>query len=510
VSDPPPLAPVGNIRPKWLELATASLVGGLFAVLASQTSPNLALLLLAGIGVVACMAVFPVFGLLTMAALAPVERFGRLTDDTSGFTFSVMRVAGLLLVMVFFLHWVFMRRRFRFPSTLLWYAAYMTLGVMSLTWTSDLRYGLNQTTMQLGNLLFFFVVLNMVNNLKKARLLLSVWLIVVCGVGIFTIYKWHSDAGGIVDSEDYYLRGEGLTTEDRFAAVLYDPPSYEQRQRRAIGTTSHPGAYGINLLLALPVYFYFFRTVKSKTLQFLIFGAILIAVYNVLLSNTRGILLTFGVLMLLTLITRLIRVRVWFVLLTLGVASVALWYAPLDLRDRLLDFDQYFKQGRDSSFGERLYLMKTSIEVIAESPLFGVGLGNQVDVAERGKLDWRDRSRSAHNDLIATWLEVGLVGVVFVTGFLISFYRRCRFGEDVGRNLTDPKLALLMGAGKLQLFAILTYGIQGEPLTQPLKGFWLTAGIILALTESMIENGSLYSRVKLRVPKFRLDALRGK
>ena len=486
-------------------LTLASLGGGLFATLASLSDVTIALLFFAGTIAVACFAYIPVFGLLTMAGLAPVERFGRLTNDGSEFTFSVMRAAGLVLVIVFLLHWVFLRRRFRFPSSLLWYGAYMALGVLSLTWTSDLQYGRNQTAMQLGNLLFFFVVLNMVDSLKRARLVLAVWLGVVCAIGVFTIYKWHSDSGGIVADEDYYLRGGGLTTGERYAAVLYDPPSYEQRQRRAIGTTSHPAAYGINLLLALPVYIYFFRTCRNRLLRLLIFAASLVAVYNVFLTNTRAVLVTFGVITLYVLLTGFLRTRIWFVALTVAAALAAFTYAPPDLRDRLLSFEQYFKQGRESSFGERLYLMQVSIDLISESPLFGIGLGNQADVAERGKLDWRDRSRSAHNDFIATWLEVGLVGLVLVIGFLISLYRRCRLGEKVGLGLNEPRIFLLMNAAKEQFFVILVFGVQGEPLTQPIKGFWLTAGIVLALTESMLENAlQIIPGVPAAVPELEL------
>jgi len=495
-----------KLPPMLSGLAVASLAGGLFATLASLSDVSVALLLFAGTIAVACFACFPVFGLLTMAGLAPVERFGRLTNDGSEFTFSVMRAAGLVLVIVFVVHWLLLKRRFRFPPSLLWYGAYMALGVMSLTWTSDLQYGRNQTAMQLGNLLFFFVVLNMVNSLKKARLLLAVWLCVVCAIGVFTIYKWHSDSGGIVADEDYYLRGGGLTTGERYAAVLYDPPSYAQRQRRAIGTTSHPGAYGIDLLLALPIYVYFFRTTQSRLLRILVSAAALVAVYNVFLTNTRAVLVTFGVITLYALITGFLRMRVWFVALTLAAAAVAFTYAPPDLRDRLLSFDQYFKQGREASFGERLYLMKVSVDLISESPLFGVGLGNQVDVAERGKLDWRDRSRSAHNDFIATWLEVGLVGLVLVVGFLVSIYRRYRLGERVGLDLNEPRLFLLTNAARVQFFAILVFGLQGEPLTQPIKGFWLTAGIVVALTESMIENAMRNERASVQPPAPELEA----
>src|SRR5262249_6886516 len=160
---------------------------------------------------------------------------------------------GFISLAAFLLHWILGKRRLRFPSTFFWYAGYMALGILSLTWTSDMDYGFNQASMQLGNLMFFFVVCNIVENLKQARISLAVWLVVTVIIGIYTVYQWNSEKG-IVQSQDYYNEGATLRTEERFAAVIYDVPTMHlQRQKRAIGTTSHPGAYGINLLLSLPL-----------------------------------------------------------------------------------------------------------------------------------------------------------------------------------------------------------------------------------------------------------------
>ena len=62
-----------------------------------------------------------------------------------------------------------------------------------------------------------------------------------------------------------------------------------------------------------------------------------------------------------------------------------------------------------------------------------------------------------------------------------------------------------MNAAKVQFFVILVFGVQGEPLTQPIKGFWLTAGIVLALTESMLENAlQINPGVPAAVPELEL------
>ena len=471
-------------------LAALGLVlGAVFGWLAIAISPLSALLLLAGLTVTVAMFVWPFFGFLLMAAMAPLERFGRLTNDDSTFTFSVMRMLGFLSLGAFLMHWIVMKRKLRTPSSLLWYGGYMTLGVLSLSWTSDLHYGFNETSMQLGNLMFFFLVMNIVADLKKARLALAVWLFVTVVIDIYTVYQWNAGTTAVVQDDDYYNEGGALTTNDRFAAVAYDVPEFHiDAKKRAIGTTSHPGIYGVNLLLSMPFFFYFFRTVSGFWKKMLIGAGTLLTAYNVLLTNTRAVLATLVVLFLISILTGLFRLRplALIVIVTGAVAAVAL--APSDLRNRAFNFDNWFSESRDSSFGDRLYLMRVSLEIIAENPFFGVGLANQVELPKRAQVDWRDRARSPHNDVLATLLEVGIFGFVLVAGFMVSLFRRVRLGRRIGLATADPKLHLLMNAALVQLLCILFFGIQGEPLTIPIKGFWLTAGIVVALTQTIVER----------------------
>jgi hypothetical protein len=343
--------------------------------------------------------------------------------------------------------------------------------------------------MQIGNLIFFFVTVNIVSSVRQARIALALWMFVVVGIGAFTIYQWHTPGEGVVSDQEYYSSGAGLKTKERFAAVLYDPPTMHiERQKRAIGSTSHPGEYGLDLLLALPIFVYFMRTVRYSAVRVLVAAGLLIAIYNVLLTNTRAILVTFVVITAAALSTGLVCLRAWLVGFAAVSALTAFLLAPPDIRGRLFHPSDWFSTGRDTSFGERLHLMDASIDIVAENPLFGVGLGNQVEVAERAKLDWRARSRSPHNDLLATLLEVGFIGLVFVIGFCVSLYRQLQFGQAVGQSCADPRLHLLMNAGKIQLVCILFFGLQGEPLTQPIKGFWMTAGINVALAQRLKER----------------------
>src|SRR5262245_8026211 len=81
-----------------LRAAIVGIGGGLmFALVAQQVSPIAAAAALAGIGFILLLLRRPLVGLYALAAMVPVERFGRLTDDTATFEISVMRILGMLV-----------------------------------------------------------------------------------------------------------------------------------------------------------------------------------------------------------------------------------------------------------------------------------------------------------------------------------------------------------------------------------------------------------------------------
>jgi hypothetical protein len=467
--------------------------GSILPLLATRTSPLTAAMLMVGLVVGAAALIWPLLNLYLLAVLAPLERWGRFTSDQVTFTFSIMRAMGLLSVGAVLLHAFLARKKLKSPDTILWFSSYFGLGVISLAWSTDHHFGINQTGMHLGTVLFLIVIVNVVETLRQARITLAIWLLTTALLSAYTTYKWHtsSDRGSddaIVQAEDYYDRGEGLTTKERFAVIIYDPQTREsEHQRRAIGSTSHPGAYGLNLALALPFFIYFFRTESNALVRLLVLAGGVLSAYNMILTNTRAVMLTLLVTLLICLLNGLMKIRPVFLALGAVAAGIAFWFMPDDLKGRTFRFDNWFETSRESSFGERLHLMRVSVELFAENPLFGMGMGNQVDIAKLGDVDWRDRSRSAHNDLLTLLSESGLVGFACMTACLVTFYRRSRFLQRVGLARQDPCIYFLGPAAHAVLWTLLFFGVQADSLSLSIKGFWLVVGIVVALSQSLTD-----------------------
>jgi hypothetical protein len=74
--------------------------------------------------------------------------------------------------------------------------------------------------------------------------------------------------------------------------------------------------------------------------------------------------------------------------------------------------DSLSGQGKEESARERVLLYERSIDVAQERPIFGSGVGIEVDIKRVNTGE--DLRTTAHNLLLDIWLRVGVVGVAFL------------------------------------------------------------------------------------------------
>ncbi len=462
-----------------------ALVGGTAAglaifLVATQISPKLAVLATVGLGATAVILINPLWGYYLTALLIPVERFGRLTEDTSEFTVSIMRMVGLVTLGALLLHAAIRKWRVRFGVAFWLYSTYTLLAIVSLTYTTDF-YGTVRACGQIvGNLLFFFLILNIVNDFKLARRGVILWLAATTVIALYTTFDWHFGKERIVESA---IGAAGT----RFQAVHLDSSEWEESLTgvwRAIGSTSHSAVYGINLILTLPFFAFFLsRGHLSRHWRIVLFLSLLVVLYNILLTNTRSVMLVAMLVLILSLVRRLLVVRFSAVLSALVLAVIALPFVNYPILQRVLELRNYTYR-RSSTLRLRLSYWDAGLRVAENSWLFGIGVGNKNEIPRYLKHARAPEQTTVHNEYLQTFMELGIIGWLthFAFVFLLLLYGI--LAVRILRSLNvEPEQQWFLTACQIAMIAVLVYGVQCDVFRFPLKGWWLVAGLTCILHE---------------------------
>lgn len=151
--------------------------GGGLAVLSSQGSIWIGV---GGVvGLVACVALFlwPSFAFLMVGASLPIERLGRITEDSQAFTLSMSRIVGLLALAALLVHMLARRWKVVVTPALFFYAGYTLMAAFTIVWARYPDDTIRDAQRILGNLLFYFYVINALRQYSMAKAVLIVWLV---------------------------------------------------------------------------------------------------------------------------------------------------------------------------------------------------------------------------------------------------------------------------------------------------------------------------------------------
>ena len=146
-------------------------------------------------------------------------------------------------------------------------------------------------------------------------------------------------------------------------------------------------------------------------------------------------------------------------ILALGI----LWWVPSPLRVRLHELSSL----TGGEMSERMMLLRTSLEMLKQNPLFGLGLNTYSDHFPKFKPADYPALMYAHNTYLQMATECGLVGLGLFLAFITAVMARASKNRDV------LGMALLAGA-----FAILVNGLFDSVLqsTQLRQFFWILLG----------------------------------
>jgi hypothetical protein len=456
----------------------AGLAGGLvFAVLANATSPVLGLLGVCGLLVAGVVALSPPAGYLLLAFSVPLERIGRLTDDWSSFTISLSRVAGLLALGAFLLHACIRKWKVRTGLACWLYGGYVAMAAASILWADAPKDAIRDTGRVVGNLMFFFLVVNIARSFRLVRAGTLVWLLVTTLAGLYGIYSYHFGADRLEEAE------MGLTAK-RSASVVADDAETRllgMKVARAMGTTSHPTLWGVNMTLTLPFFAWIIRTERWRWKMFW-FGGFLIAAYNIVISNTRAVLLLAALTLVLIVLRGLwpLDGRSFFALALAGAALLPL--LPEDFIRRSLDASLYTT--KSDSIRMRFKFLAKSWEIAQEHWPAGIGIGNQTMVVRMitdehgGRITPDGLKASAHNEYLWVLVEVGILGWLFHWSFVALILWYSFRAARIFRRFPDTaEQYWYMIAAQITLIGIPFFALQTEAFHFGLKGWWLVAAL---------------------------------
>lgn len=467
-------------RTALIALAVGLAGGVVFAFLAARTSPVLGAGLFAGVFGVGAIVINPFFGFLLTSAAVPLERIGRLTNDSSMYTFSIMRALGLLSLGALLIHCCLRKQRFWVPLPVVLYCVYLVIAGLTLTHTIDFEMGVRGLSAMIGNLAFIVLVVNVLKSRKHIERAVLCWLAVTTLIGAYTIYQWHFTdvAKSAITEEKFQSTGE-RSTDKRFSTILLDDSEYETlglKVRRALGSTSAPAVYAINVILALPFFFYLANTCTRWWMRAFALAGIPVACYNVVLTNTRAAIITLAFTLLVISVIGLVRWRpIYLIAAILGcVAMVPL--LPESVYNRVFSISSY-STSKSKTLNARLIYWSAAVDIFADNWLVGIGVSNQAELPKRVTSIPMPPNSSIHNEYIGTLLETGLIGYGVMIAFMVTLYRRFRGAEHEFRRRHDDTMTKLAIAVRVAFISVMFYAIQVDVMHFPLKGWWLAMGI---------------------------------
>jgi O-antigen ligase len=257
------------------------------------------------------------------------------------------------------------------------------------------------------------------------------------------------------------------------------------------GSMGNANDLAAQLLILLPFLLFITFTTKSLTIKITSFAACLYGLYLATATGSRGAFIAFAGSLAFTFLRSSAKVRLVFLIVIPLVIGILLISLPKEVVHRLAttfrdqaeavaDVDEAAVESKQA----RIALLKASIGLTLEHPLFGVGPGEFADVM-LGKARAEGRHNAfqvAHNAYTQLSSEAGIPALVLLVGAMLSTYLLLRRTELLAK--TSPAHQELRGAAFCIIVALVIFSICIFFLSLVYR-FYLPAlsGLAIALSE---------------------------
>jgi hypothetical protein len=468
----------------WVGAAFGVALGLLFLAGALR-APLLGIGLVAAAFTGALVLSCPAAGMAVLTFLIPLERLQRFTSDTATFTISVMRIVAVMCLAALLLHRMLQKRSLRLDKWMFLYGGYVVLGLLGMLHTSDPDGAKRALGTILANVLFFFLFFNYFERRSQIRFIILVWLAANLAGEAYSAWDWHFGSGRTGGIQSAVDPGEGAQqAANRWSTVWQDRAEWETlgglTVRRSMGPTSHAAVYGINLIMTIPFYFWLLGGCRKRWQQIALVLCLALTGYNILLTNTRAVILMAAGTVGLCLGFGLFQLRKAHLMALLMGAVLVFPLIPRDVYRRALDPRNYSSE-RSAAMRVRFGYWKAGLRIFQEHFLLGVGVGNSKVVPEYTR-SLAAEETTVHNIYLQTALESGILGWLCFFGFVAAVFQAARRAARALRDRDDWREEYrLLRAIQVAMIAVLIFGFQVDVFDFPLKGWWLMATIALVI-----------------------------
>ncbi|MBV7337968.1 O-antigen ligase family protein [Chloroflexi bacterium TSY] len=323
---------------------------------------------------------------------------------------SIAKVYAPLLLLIVVARWfLFKERPLGWERPLIFVVAYVTVGMGSLLFAANQTRAQHDVTQLVKDVLIVVAVVMLLQRGSTLRRVIWTLLSVGIFLGSLSVYQQ------ITGSFDNNFWG--------FATVQVEHIIGQSNSPRISGPLS-PNFFALVMVVLVPLALERFWNEESIILRILAAWSLTACVLTIVFTFSRGGFLAMGLVLALTMLRYPPKPMV--VLITAVVVVLIVPFVPAQYMARMgTMFEALPFVGRDTgpsvvveevSFRGRLSEMTVAVQMFADHPLFGVGLGNYnsnyLDYSRGLGLDKRLEARSAHSLYLEVAAETGVVGLL--------------------------------------------------------------------------------------------------
>lgn len=420
-----------------------------------EAGPFVAIALPALPVIVLAILVNPILGVLAVLATFPIGSIG------ASFGFATLQAAEGAVV---FIALVVVLRRLAagrtplpFAPELFWAMALLASMLLSLYSAINEALALKAFISLTGGIVFACVVLAVVRVPRDIRVIATAFVVVsvvISAVAVSSGSAFEATHGGA------------------------------QVSGRLEGAFDHPNQLGALCAMAAPIaaaLLFAARGVTRRVLAVAALGLILVALG---LSLSRGAWLGAGLAFLLMLVTlREARRLMAIITIPVVIVGIIVWTAAAQRPEIRVVGERARSFTTLSPYDAREEIWAEAIRQIKEDPLTGQGPGSFSVASTRvGGGATTVRATHAHNIWLNWGAEIGLVGVAFLTGLMVSLAAATYRAGRLARSRGQPRDRVLFVGIAAALLSVLGQGIFDYPLTNPVVhlAVWCLIGLLLA------------------------------